>query len=105
MRLRAGKATPDVTAGEGSVAPDAEAGDLASRRDGGAPLGEWLVERGIISADGLTDALTGQSGRDEPLGQVLIELGLVSERQLLEVVSERLQMPVVDLRNAQPEAE
>jgi len=105
MKLRAGKTTRDATAGEGFVASDAEAADLAVRRGGEPALGEWLVDRGIISADALTGALAEQSARDQPLGQVLIELGLLSERQLLEVLSEQLHMPVVDLRNAQPEAQ
>jgi type IV pilus assembly protein PilB len=103
VRLRAGKRGDDAA---DAVATDsAVATEPRPRRHNGAPLGELLVRQGSISADGLTAALAQQSESGKLLGQVLIELGLLDERQLLGVLSEQLHMPIVDLRNAEPDAD
>ena len=86
-----------------AVAPEEAIVHEASRSHHGPPLGELLVDRGTISADLLTDALAKHSESGKLLGQVLIEHGLFDERQLLEVFSEQLHMPIVDLRNVDPE--
>src|SRR5262245_52701315 len=75
------------------------------RRHGGPPLGELLVKQGTLSDEDLTRALAEQGEKGKLLGEVLIDLGLLNERQLLDVLSQQLHMPIVDLRNAEPEHE
>ena len=77
----------------------------SSHGHNGPLLGELLVGTGAISADVLSHALAEQTATGKLLGQVLLELGVLNERQLLEVLSEQLHMPIVDLRNAAPETE
>ena len=71
----------------------------------GPLLGELLVGKGAISVDVLGHALAEQTATGKLLGEVLLELGVLNERQLLEVLSEQLHMPIVDLRNAAPQPE
>jgi type IV pilus assembly protein PilB len=107
VRLRVGKGAREESAPDAAWSANADVApssvDGATLRHDGAPLGELLVARGAITADALTSALAQQSERGKLLGQVLIDLGLLDEQRLLEVLSEQLHMPIVDLRNAQPE--
>ena len=68
-------------------------------------LGEALVERGLIGVDTLSTALKAQR-HIEPhrlIGQMLVDAGSVSQAQLGTVLSEWMGIPVVDLRQLQPE--
>jgi type IV pilus assembly protein PilB len=58
-------------------------------------LGEVLVERGIITAEQLRQALEVQSqkGHKRLLGEVLIDLGFVQEQQVLEILAESYGIP------------
>jgi len=66
---------------------------MATRR-----LGEILVEKKLISAQALEHALLEQKKSGELLGRALIRLGYISERQLLEGLSDHLQLPMVSLK-------
>ena len=46
------------------------------------PLGELLLNRGLISDEDLKNALALQQERREKLGRILIDLGYVSERAI-----------------------
>jgi type IV pilus assembly protein PilB len=112
MKLRPGqKASPGEAAASDNVDAPVITGDESSDgtpraiRHSGPPLGELLVKKGAITTDALSDALAQQTDEGKLLGEVLIELGLLNERQLLEVLSEQLHMPIVELRHAEPEAE
>jgi len=73
----------------------------------GAPrLGERLVASNLISEGQLRRALELQPQTSRLLGAVLIELGVVDEDRLTVVLSEHLDIPVVDLRRetVDPEA-
>lgn len=62
------------------------------------PIGELLKEKGYITEEQLTNALSYQKEhRGMKLGQVLMELDYVSEYQLLTALSERLQTRLVDI--------
>src|SRR5690348_4801713 len=66
-------------------------------------IGDVLVHSGVITRDALelvTPHVNGQR-----LGTVLIERGLVAEDDVTRALSEQLHVPVVDLRDAAPEAD
>ena len=63
------------------------------------PLGEALIERGIISADQLRIALIEQRKHSAPLGKLLVNLGFVSEATLRDMLSESLGQVSIDLAN------
>ena len=58
---------------------------------------EFLVERKLLTQEQLKHALTAQQERNLPLPRVLVDLGFVSEKDLLSVLSENLNIPPVDL--------
>jgi general secretion pathway protein E len=58
------------------------------------PLGQMLLERGLISEDDLKNALALQQERKDKLGRILIDLGYVAERDVFSAVSEQLQVPL-----------
>src|SRR2546425_6984677 len=60
------------------------------------PLGQLLRERGLISEDDLKNALALQQERRDKLGRILIDLGYVAERDVLNVVSEQLKVPIFE---------
>jgi general secretion pathway protein E/type IV pilus assembly protein PilB len=62
------------------------------------PIGETLVAKGLITADQLEEAAAARTSPSERIDQVLIRQGLVRERDVLEVLSEQLMIPVVELR-------
>src|SRR3954447_14056942 len=57
-------------------------------------LGELLRERGMISEQDLSSALSLQQERRDKLGRILIDLGYVAEREVLNVLSEQLKVPL-----------
>lgn len=67
------------------------------------PLGERLIEAGLISKDQLQVALKEQSRHDEPLGRILVKLGLISEGVLRDTLGESLGHDSIDLSAAIPD--
>jgi len=67
------------------------------------PLGEMLVQRGLATQEQVDHALAEQRRRDNArrLGEILVENRVLSEAALLEVLSEQLGCPLIDL-NANP---
>jgi len=59
------------------------------------PLGEYLIEKGIITADELTVALNTNASTRQPLGQILVDSQIITEEQLARVLSEQLDMPYI----------
>ena len=60
-------------------------------------IGESLVAKGLITQEQLDQAAAERSSPSERLDQVLIRSGLVKEREVLQVFSEQLSIPVVEL--------
>ena len=58
-------------------------------------LGELLVERGLVRASDVQNALAIQASNGEPIGLNLVRLGALSEAQLLEVLSEQLGLTIL----------
>ena len=69
-------------------------------------LGSLLIERGLISLEGLERALAEQKRTGEFLGTVLTRMGLISTEQLLPMLAEQVGMPYMRLATARimPEA-
>jgi len=68
-------------------------------------LGDLLVEKGLISNDQLMQALAAQKKTGQKLGRTLISSGLVTEEQMLELLSTQLQVPFIDLKQYNYDAE
>jgi len=67
------------------------------------PLGERLIEAGLITEDQLQVALKEQSRNDEPLGRILVKLGLLSEGVLRDTLGESLGQDAINLATAIPD--
>ena len=61
------------------------------------PLGQLLVEKGVISEDQLRITLLEQSKSHLPLGRLMVGLGFLSEATIRDVMSESLGQESVDL--------
>ncbi len=62
------------------------------------PIGESLVAKGIITREQLKEAAAQRTSPAERIDQVLIRQQLVNERDVLQIFSEELLIPVVDLK-------
>ena len=60
------------------------------------PLGEALVAKGLITREQLQQAVAERSSASERLDQHLVRTGLVRERDILRVLSEELDIPIVE---------
>jgi len=68
-------------------------------------LGELLVQQQAITEEQLTQALAEQRRTGRKLGRVLADLGTLSEAALYEVLSKHLQVPFINLKQAQIDRE
>jgi len=68
-------------------------------------LGDLLVEKGLITEDQLMQSLAAQKKTGQKLGRTLISSGLVTEDQMLELLSTQLQVPFIDLKQYNYDAE
>jgi flagellar biosynthesis protein FlhG len=60
-------------------------------------LGDFLLERGLISQQQLDRSLAKQQEILKPLGEVLLDLKILDETKLAHALAEQLQIPYVDL--------
>ena len=60
-------------------------------------LGDLLVQNNLIDDDQLKKALSEQRQTGRKLGATLVSMGLVTEFQLLELLSEHLKVPLINL--------
>ncbi|MCM8855470.1 MAG: Flp pilus assembly complex ATPase component TadA [Candidatus Thiodiazotropha sp.] len=61
-------------------------------------LGDLLVEKGLLNAEKVSEAIVQQKKSGIRLGQIIIDKGWVTEKALLEVLSEQLSIPYANLR-------
>ena len=68
-------------------------------------IGDLLIAHKVISQEQLNTALADQKKSGRKLGRVLIENGFLSEDQLLQFLSQQLNVPFIDLKryNYKPE--
>ncbi len=76
------------------------AGSATKRR----PLGQTLIERGLLTEDQLRIALMEQKAQGIPLGKVLVALGFLTEATLRETLAENLGHKQMDLSRVVPNA-
>jgi len=62
-------------------------------------LGEMLIEAGFVNEQDVQRALEFQTRLGGRLGAVLIRLGAISEDNLLNVLSQQLELPIMDNKN------
>ena len=70
---------------------------MATPRGPKKPLGQILLERGLISQEQLDEALKVQKNTTEQLGRILVELGSASEKDVLRAHAEQLGIPFLEL--------
>ncbi|MGR8934460.1 MAG: GspE/PulE family protein [Gammaproteobacteria bacterium] len=63
------------------------------------PLGKLLLDKGLITASDLDKALYVQSQMGGRLGAILIRIGALSEDAILPILSEQLDMPLLNLKD------
>jgi len=68
-------------------------------------VGEILLERGKIKPEHLQAALAARKSPQDRIDRILVQMGFVSERDVLEVLSEQLSIPVVDLQETEIDVE
>src|SRR2546429_3515622 len=61
-------------------------------------IGDILVEKKLVTPEELQRALAEQEKTGEFLGSILIRMGCISEEQLLQSLSEQLNIPFVNLK-------
>ncbi|MEO5354042.1 MAG: GspE/PulE family protein [Magnetococcus sp. XQGC-1] len=66
-------------------------------------LGDVLIERGMLSPDGLQAALVEQKRTQDSLGSVLVKMGLVEEANMRDVLAAILNYDSIDLTDAFPD--
>ncbi len=64
-------------------------------------IGQELVRRGLISQDNLDVALIEHERTGDRLGRILVRCGFISDEALLEVLSDQLGLPIVQLRQTE----
>ncbi len=62
-------------------------------------LGETLVEEGIISREQLTQAQEEEKRSGQHLRKVVVRMGLIEEEDLVELLSDKLNVPRIELGN------
>jgi len=61
------------------------------------PLGQILVDLGILSDEQLKELIVAQEARGEPLGSIAVDLGYITEQQLSQALAEQSGMAMIDL--------
>ena len=69
------------------------------------PLGDLLVEAGLVPPAKLEEVLLQQRASGKRLGVLLVELGEIDERKLTQVLGKQLRISVIDLRTEEPDTE
>jgi general secretion pathway protein E/type IV pilus assembly protein PilB len=62
-------------------------------------ISEILLQKGLLSQEQLEEAVALQRAEGLRLDRAIIQLGRITERQLLEVMSEQLHLPLVNLED------
>jgi type IV pilus assembly protein PilB len=71
----------------------------------GPPMGELLVQQGVVTSEEVDAALEAQEGNGQLLGAILIARGDADERQVTEALAAQFGLPVVDLHTTLPDVE
>jgi len=66
-------------------------------------IGDLVVARGLATDEQIADALREQQRTGSRLGDVLVHSGVVSEPELVAILAEHYQLPLVDLSDTDPD--
>lgn len=69
------------------------------KRASNKPLGELLIERGVINHEQLTTGISKQKEIGGLLGEVLVELGFATERDIAQALTSQYGFPYLPLAN------
>ena len=72
---------------------------------GTLPLGQVLIERGLLTQAQVDEAMERQAKLGLRLGEILVELGYVKASVLADVLAEVLEIPRADWNEADPPLE
>ncbi|HXJ42383.1 MAG TPA: hypothetical protein VNH18_24090, partial [Bryobacteraceae bacterium] len=61
------------------------------------PLGQLLIDRGLIGTEDLERALELQRERGDKLGKILVDMGYLAQRDLLSALSEQLGLAIAQI--------
>jgi Type II secretion system (T2SS), protein E, N-terminal domain len=86
-------ASPGAADSGAVTAPDRA---VEGARHSGRLLGNLLLTRGFIVESELRYALSRQATTGDPIGQILVDLGLITDQDLVELLAEQLRMQVID---------
>lgn len=75
----------------------------AKEASGPLRLGDILVGKRLVTPGQLAEVLLRQQETGQRVGEMLVDLGVLGERDLVGVLSEQFDIPIVDLRVEQPE--
>ena len=78
------------------------ANNRSTLMDGLMSLAERLVARRLLSSEELDRVLKLQAEQPSPLTRLVVELGMLSEEDLLPVLREHFDLPVMSLRDLPP---
>jgi len=70
---------------------------MATPRGPKKPLGQVLLEKGLINQEQLDEALRVQKSTTEQIGRILVDLNYVQERDVLRAQAEQLGIPFLEL--------
>jgi type IV pilus assembly protein PilB len=74
---------------------------MATSRGPKKPLGQILLDRGLITQEQLDEALAIQTSTTEKLGRILVDRGYVKEKDVLRAYAEQIGVPFVELDRAE----
>lgn len=66
-------------------------------------MGDWFVQRGVITQERLDQALKAQRSSKGRMGEILVSMGLVTEEQVVECLSEQYELPIEDMSKLDPD--
>src|SRR5690606_24321457 len=68
-------------------------------------VGDWLVQKGVITAGQRDEALKIQSESNRRFGEIVISLGFASERDLTVCLAEQYDIPFIEISKLRPTPE
>lgn len=74
-----------------------------SPRTGRPPLGEVLVQRGVLTPEQLAQAIVAQAGTGRLLGQILVDLDLADERDIARALADQFGLELANLAQESPD--
>jgi len=103
MALRRGRRDDAPTATPVDVGLPAE--PTRRRSSGGTPLGDLMIQDGLITPEALAEALASQEVSGDPLGLILLRSGYLTDTDLTRILARQQNLFEIDLRHVTPTAE